>query len=167
MTGGSYWTRKFKKHMHAKYAARMTMIPQLDIPDIFVDDGVREDEDTRQGSTAQAAPSSHHLSVDGGHAHHQSSGSRRESNTSQHPLSYPRASTSSSSPPMSPSGFSFDIREVSDLEPRSGEMRQQGDAVSPTQARDMLDDSIWLDSIRRSKTARRSDRGSYRYTDLG
>jgi hypothetical protein len=76
--------------MNAKYAARMTMIPQLDIPDIFVDDGVREDENARQGSAAQAAPSSHHLSVDGGHARQQSSGSRPESNTSQHPLSYPR-----------------------------------------------------------------------------
>ncbi|KAI6779097.1 Calcium-channel protein-like protein [Emericellopsis cladophorae] len=41
-----YWARRFKKRLQAKQSARMTGEPQLDIPDIFVDD----EDDTMQGT---------------------------------------------------------------------------------------------------------------------
>lgn len=44
-----YWSRKFKRHMELKRSARMTAVPRLDVPDIFVDD-----EDERAAQAAQA-----------------------------------------------------------------------------------------------------------------
>jgi len=156
-----YWSRRFKKHMQARQSARMTGIPQLGIPDIFVDDQEGDGDDKRQSSRR---PSTHagsptHLSVDASFGQRGSAGSSDlvwQSGTT-HPLSLPRSTTSTPSPPGTPSGFGFDLLES---QSQPGELSRRGSAVSPAQARNMLEDTVWLDSIRRSTTTRRSDRGS-------
>lgn len=158
--------------MELKRSSRMTTIPQLDIPDIYVDDDQSDAEaaktPSRRPSTQAASPT--HLSVDGGHARRGSADPLDNTWSTvgpQHPLSFPRSTSSTPSPPGTPSGFGFDLLEA--VQGRvSGELSRHSSSVSPAQARDMLEDSVWLDSIRRSTTTRRSDRGtSYRYTDLG
>lgn len=167
--------------MHSRYSSRMTAIPRLDIPDIFVDDNASQDEAGGAGPPSPRSPqsprsprglsTSTHLSVDGG----QQRGWYGTEDLSsydgawQHPLSFPRSSPASPSHHPTPSAFSFELQEPDgpDTAP-AGTSSQRASAVSPSQVRDMLDDSIWVESIRRSATIRRSqNRGSYRYGDLG
>lgn len=171
---GSYWSRKFKKHMDRKRSSRMTGIPQLDVPDIFVEDDDNYGEGKGSSHTRQSAPARNgpatHLSVDGGVGQRRTvSGATDASlhdNAYQHPLSYPRTSQPTTPLAAAPTGFSFelyepDVREGGDV---SEEMDRRGSvAASPVDAQGILDDSIWMDSIRRSTTTRRSGGGSYRY----
>lgn len=164
----------FRKHMQRKHSARMTTVPRLDIPDIFVDDDLSFDEG------AGGAPRSP-LS-DGGQSPSRSwfgSVDMSPSDTAwQHPLSFPRSSPSSPTAHhgATPSAFSFELQEPDEEgmhqppQPASGQSSRRGSAlapmspVSPVQVRDMLDDSVWVESIRRSATLRRSQtRGSQRY----
>lgn len=185
----SYWSRRFKKHKEAKASARMTTIPQLDIPHILVDDGDNYDDDDGNGGgggSGNQPISPTHLSANRtsfGQARPPSTPSKtatttttttapgqheRSSSSWQHPLNMPRSAASTPSPPLSPSNLGFEMREVSGRTSSSiGELHRRTGSVSPTQARDMLDDSVWMESIRRSTTSRRSDRGSYRYADQG
>ncbi|OTB03084.1 hypothetical protein M426DRAFT_61041 [Hypoxylon sp. CI-4A] len=163
-----YWSRKFKRHMEKKRSARMTAIPQLDVPDIFVDD----EEDRRrvaQQRTTMAAPpppvrtgSSDFLAVsDAARPQHRSWASGTDISTydssQTHPLSLPRASPSMPGHNSHTSAFSF---ELQDTGPGSGENSRRGSSVSPSQIRELLDDSAWVESIRRSATIRRSVRKS-------
>lgn len=153
----------------------MTGVPQLDIPNILVNDDTESRakskvEQRRSDATSTASPT--HLSVDGAFGQQRSSLRERPDSTghgaSNHPLGMPRSRSISPSPPLSPSAFGFDLSELGFDGPASGEVSRRGsNAVSPAQARDMLDDSVWLESIRRSTTSRRSDRGSNRYGDIG
>lgn len=150
----------------------MTGVPQLDIPDIFVDDDDDKAKASRKSSRQSASPAASptHLSVDGSFNQQRGSAGRPDSlwqgSGSQHPLSFPRSTTSTPSPPGTPSGFGFELHDSAQRH-SSGEHSRPSSSVSPAQARDMLEDSVWLDSIRRSTTTRRSDRSSYRYADLG
>ncbi|KAG7131389.1 hypothetical protein HYQ46_009700 [Verticillium longisporum] len=60
-----YYSRQFKKHKERKQAGRMTAVPQLDIPHIFVDD---EDGSKQQTPTirqsGQGAGQDHPISRD-------------------------------------------------------------------------------------------------------
>ncbi|KAI5245923.1 hypothetical protein E4T42_06591 [Aureobasidium subglaciale] len=50
-----YWARRFRKALEAKRSARMTMVPQLDVPEIFIQD---DSEDvTNAGRKTPSAPS--------------------------------------------------------------------------------------------------------------
>ncbi|TIA43120.1 hypothetical protein D6C78_00544 [Aureobasidium pullulans] len=50
-----YWARRFRKSLEAKKNARMTMVPQLDVPEIFIQD---DSEDvTNAGRKTPSAPS--------------------------------------------------------------------------------------------------------------
>jgi voltage-dependent calcium channel len=151
--------------MEQKRSARMTAIPQLGIPDILVDD-----EDDHDGGGQPRGPgagggntSSALLRAEDARAHHRSwSGSADLSlhdTNYAHPLSFPPASPASPGHQQSNSAISFELQETG---PGSGENSRRGSAVSPAQVRDMLDDSVWVESIRRSATVRRSDWGSYR-----
>jgi hypothetical protein len=151
----------------------MTGVPQLDIPDIFVDDednttqGAQTPEQSSRGPSVQASPS--HLSVDGGHIQSKATSETADNAYSgtRHPLMAPRSAASTPSPPGTPSGFGFELLEGGQAR-SSADFSRPTSAVSPSQARDLLEDSAWLDSIRRSTTTRRSDgKGSYRYADLG
>lgn len=153
----------------------MTTIPQLDIPDILVDDGTSDNSSAGDVTPRAQIPSQSfnqpasrtHLSVDANFGQHGASDATWNTPSWQHPLSMPRSTSSTPSPPLSPSSLGFELHEASGNTAPSGEMRRRGSSVSPNQARDMLDDSAWMESIRRSTTARRSQHGSYRYADLG
>ncbi|KAI0387275.1 Ion transport protein-domain-containing protein [Hypomontagnella monticulosa] len=161
-----YWSRKFKRHMEKKRSARMTAIPQLDVPDIFVDD---EDDRRRaaQQRTTMAAPptgaaSSDFLAVsDASRPQHRSWASGTDismyDSSQTHPLSLPRATPSMPGHRSQASAFSFEIQDPGTA---SGENSRRGSSVSPAQVRELLDDSVWVESIRRSATIRRSVRRS-------
>ncbi|KAH6685212.1 calcium-channel protein cch1 [Plectosphaerella plurivora] len=160
-----YYSRQFRRHMERKNSARMTAIPQLEIPHIFVDDG----EDEQQQTSATQGPSgkgkSAMLSVEDAalRTHHRSwSGSDPPSpgGAYQHPLASPRSVPPSPGHYASNSAFSFELQE-SGSRPGSGENSRRGSAVSPSQVRDMLDDSVWVESIRRSATIHKPDYGRY------
>ena len=162
--------------MESKRSARMTGVPQLDVPDILVDDEEeREARKSRQQSVASAAGEAPHrasstfLSPEEARAHHRTwSGASQDLSLHDtnyaHPLSLPRAQ------PMTPGGqhrstvsaFSFELQEPNS-EHNSAASSRRGSAVSPAQVREMLDDSVWVESIRRSATMRRPpDWGGYR-----
>ncbi|EMR70685.1 putative ion transporter protein [Eutypa lata UCREL1] len=123
-----YWSRRFKKHMEKKRAGRMTAIPQLDVPDIFIDDEEERAKGTPQRSTMAATP-------------------RASGTKSSDLLSSPDAAR-----PLHKSCF-----EIQEPSPPTGE-GSSTQAVSPAQVRDLLDDSVWVESIRRSATIRKSVR---------
>lgn len=161
----------------------MTGIPEIMVPDIFVDDDNIDDltDDGKQRTSGLATPASH-LSVDlsqGNRASTGSAGSRGSSSArnsawispGQHPLSVPRGSPSNPSSPShqaTTSAFSFELFDPDAQGTSASEMRRRGSANSPTRGPDMMDDTVWMDSIRKSTTVRRSGKsGSYRFTDLG
>lgn len=152
--------------MEKKRSARMTAIPQLGVPDIFVDD---EDDRRRaaQQRTTMAAPpasgaTSDFLAVsDASRPQHRSWASGTDismyDSSQTHPLSLPRATPSMPGHRSQASAFSF---EIQDPGTNSGENSRRGSSVSPAQVRELLDDSVWVESIRRSATIRRSVRRS-------
>ncbi|KAI1137981.1 Ion transport protein-domain-containing protein [Hypoxylon sp. FL0543] len=163
-----YWSRKFKRHMEKKRSARMTAIPQLDVPDIFVDDEEDRQRAAQQRTTMAAPPirtnsnSSDFLAVsDAVRPQHRSWASGADismyDSSQTHPLSLPRASPSMPGHQSHTSAFSF---ELQDSGTNSGENSRRGSSVSPAQVRELLDDSVWVESIRRSATIRKSVRKS-------
>ncbi|KXH43737.1 ion transporter [Colletotrichum simmondsii] len=161
-----YWTRKFKKHIDMRKSARMTAIPQLDIPHILVDD-----DDTRHKSSPVAGTGqmrSALLTVEDAHksAHNSWSGPGPTDTSDgdyQHPLSFPRSGPTTPSHQSTHSAFSFELQEggqTSAQSSRRGSAVTPQSPVSPAQVSNMLDDSIWLESIRRTATVRKSVRKS-------
>ncbi|KAK3383891.1 Ion transport protein-domain-containing protein [Lasiosphaeria ovina] len=175
-----YYSRQFKRHMELKHSARMTAIPQLDVPEILVDN----EEDRAAGGAARAgteggtsksnmlgpnaASGGVFLSADDARSptHHQRSWSGVSADLSSydtsygHPLAGPRASG-----PASPShrnqvsAFSFELHEAPDGGDSGDAATRTGrrGSVSPAQVREMLDDSVWMASIRRSATTKRNN----------
>jgi voltage-dependent calcium channel len=163
-----YYSRKFKRHMELKRSARMTMIPQLDVPEILVDnedDRANREGGGNNGPTTSGPDAGGFLSAQAaqGHQRHWSNISADLSTYDMsygHPLASPRASG-----PASPShrnhtsAFSFELHETGDgtgeEDDIAGGGGPRGSSVSPAQVREMLDDSAWVKSIRRSATQRR------------
>lgn len=171
-----YWTREFRRHIDKKRSARMTAIPQLDVPDILVDD--EEDRERidaqRQRATVAGPPSGSELTpavlaaADALRPPHQSWSAASAdissyNSASPHPLSLPRTSPSMRGHQSQNSAFSFEIQEPGTP---SGQNSRHNSTADASQVRELLDDSVWVDSIRRSatvrKSMRRSDWGSYR-----
>lgn len=163
----SYWSRRFKQHLNMKRSARMTNVPQLSVPEILVDDEESSANAATGASNKTNRPllpsldtnleTSRRPSVWAGEVSPRDSGP-------QHPLSFPRTSGGGVSPPASPMRTSF---QLSPSDASNAESDRRGRSLSPAQARGMLDDSVWVESIRKSKTLRRSDKTNYRYGDLG
>lgn len=166
----SYWTRRFKAHMEKKRAGRMTAIPQLDVPDIFVDDEEERSKGAGQRSTMAVPPSSASArrpsdlltTPDMARPLHKSWSSSVDisssyDSTSAHPLSFPRANPSM--PGHQPQGTSlnFEVQEAGSSIGRDNASTQSTN-TSPAQVRGLLDDSVWVESIRRSATIRKSVR---------
>ena len=177
-----YWKRQFQKHLELRRSARMTGIPQLQIPEILVDGG-----DDAGGQKDR--PSSQSESHTGRHRSW-SSGvdvATPDPQPYQHPLSIPRSGQSTNRQ-RSPTAFSFELQDsdggygaaaANHLalpqigsgsghgsgpagSEQSGATRPESGSISPSQVRDMLDESVWVESIRRSMTLRRADdRSSY------
>ncbi|KAI1503229.1 ion transporter [Biscogniauxia marginata] len=166
-----YWSRKFKRHIEKKRAARMTAIPQLGVPDIFVDDENDKSRTVQQRTTLAATPtkpkpSDFLAAPDALRPQHKSWSSSTDlstyDSTYTHPLSLPRSSPAMSGHRSEEAAFSFELHDATN----SGENSRRGSAVSPSQVRYFLDDSVWVDSIRRSatiaarKSVRKSNQGS-------
>ncbi|WYZ42990.1 hypothetical protein EsH8_VI_000689 [Colletotrichum jinshuiense] len=160
-----YWTRKFKKHIDMRKSARMTAIPQLDIPHILVDDDEPQRKSSPVAGTGQTRSAL--LTVDDAHKSWSASGSTDMSSHDadyQHPLSFPRSGPTTPGHQSTHSAFSFELQEGGQS---SAQSSRRGSAVSPVQSpvspaqvNNMLDDSIWLESIRRTATVRKSVRKS-------
>lgn len=158
--------------MERKHASRMSAVPELTIPNILVDADSSDDEGRNPFRPEEGSPVRWtQLSAGEGAGQETRPSSAAEAGYGmtghQHPLSRPR-----SPPPTMPhqgatSGFSFELYEPEGQQ--QGQDAWQGTGreslVSPSQARDMLDDSVWMESIRRSVTLRRPERGSRRYGD--
>ncbi|KAI1843380.1 hypothetical protein JX266_010377 [Neoarthrinium moseri] len=163
-----FWVRKFKRHLDKKRAGRMTAIPQLDVPDIFVEDDDAHQR-TPQRATIATTPRSRAATTsvdflaapDAMRPQHHSWNSSTDiasfDDGYTHPLSLPRTSPSMPGHRSGESAFSF---ELQDPGPSSGQSSRRGSSVSPAQVRELLDDSVWVESIRRSATIRKSVRKS-------
>ncbi|KAK4158205.1 Ion transport protein-domain-containing protein [Chaetomidium leptoderma] len=195
-----YYSRQFKRHMDTKRAGRMTAIPQLDIPEILVDnEGNRTEDEEEQGQRKQraaggrsrakssttagppapSAESSSLLSPSTSRAksQHQSWAgldadlSSFNPSYGHHPLAGPRTSSTSTAGAGASarhqshtSAFSFELSEAAGMaagddgdEATSlgGSGGRGGSTVDPALVRDMLDDSVWVESLRRSATTMR------------
>lgn len=160
----SYWSRKFKAHMERKRASRMTTIPQLRIPDILVED----DDDDALSTQGEAKMS--HLSMGASGDEHRKSAwppdSMADGTTQSHPLGFPRSSLTAQEETRGTSTFSFELETPDLRETMAAELERPADNSNLDSVQDMLDGSVWIDSIRRSATLRATDRSSYRYDDL-
>jgi hypothetical protein len=175
-----YWARRFRRVQQQKEHGRMTAIPQFTVPEIFIDDEDIVDAHRGQrslGGSPMLSPV--HPDMAGWRA----SGSdarapsppadmtlRSRANSIQttplgsptrpNPLSPARASPQMSpfSPP--PDGewqFASALsRPPSPLEGSTGNRSRQNSAVSAADVLEVLDNSAWGESIRRSFTQRRS-----------
>ncbi|PFH55711.1 hypothetical protein XA68_17741 [Ophiocordyceps unilateralis] len=160
-----YWSRKFKKHMERKRASRMSGVPELMVPDILVDEDGSDDflksSKVVEGSITRWT----HVST--------GEGAKQSTKTSaakarqcgmgdQHPLSHPRSSATTATGQGASSGFSFELYEPERRPQRHDEWdERRGEcAMSPAQARDTVEESVWADSIRRSAMLRRPVGGS-------
>jgi voltage-dependent calcium channel len=155
-------------------------VPQLGIPDILVEDEDDDNDDDGEvrdqmgaGFPQQSRPSGLQLRTDH-ETLHERSGSNGSSLSPrdpsyQHPLSFPRSGEASPSHHHSSAAFSFEVQDPNQGQTGSPSRTdsQRASASSPARVEDMLDGSVWVESIRRSATIRRSDRGSLRYSDLG
>ncbi|TFB03836.1 Calcium-channel protein cch1 [Trichoderma ghanense] len=159
-----YWSRKFKAHMERKRASRMTTIPQLRIPDILVED----DDDDALSTQGEAKMS--HLSMGASGDEHRKSAwppdSMADGTTQSHPLGFPRSSLTAQEETRGTSTFSFELETPDLRETMAAELERPADNSNLDSVQDMLDGSVWIDSIRRSATLRATDRSSYRYDDL-
>ncbi|KAH7218206.1 Ion transport protein-domain-containing protein [Fusarium oxysporum] len=173
-----YYSRQFKKHMLRKHSARMTAVPQLNIPEILVENDLSDDETGGAGPRSPLSPASRPSSVDAGEPRNWlgSVDLSLHDTSWSHPLSFPRAAPPSPTTPAQPLAFSFEIEEDDPHEQQqqsttqarssapSGRESNHLDPISPVQVRGMLDDSVWGESIRRNATVRQTqNRGSQGY----
>jgi hypothetical protein len=174
MRTNRYWSRKFRKHLEKKRSGRMTDIPQLG-PEVYVDD----EEDIAQQAISTGRVTSQRLSPHDGTMDARSSfithgldGARRhrtgESSSSftapLSPLSPLSPNTHRKSPQLSPhrptnSTFAIEGGDLSLSAPGSATSSRRGSAVSAENVLEVLDNSAWGESIRRSFTMRRPSRG--------
>ncbi|KAK3310294.1 Ion transport protein-domain-containing protein [Chaetomium strumarium] len=184
-----YYSRQFKRHMETKRAGRMTAIPQLDVPEILVDNDGHEEEERRQreqttagrsrAQSTAAAPvlgsaSSSLLSPSTSRArspqHRSWAGLGADLSSYDtsygHPLAGPRASKPAASAAghlSQSSAFSFELSgpgEVAgDDADEATNLGRRGSSVDPAVVRDVLDNSVWVESIRRSATTMKKGGG--------
>ncbi|KAH7080347.1 calcium-channel protein CCH1 [Paraphoma chrysanthemicola] len=170
-----YWARRFRRAMEQKKQGRMATIPQFTVPEIFIDD-----EDI---TNAQRAP--HHspsgsslftpadTNTQGGlarppsppHLDTSAAGQRSRANSIQQtPTSSPTRASPGASPFSPPadsdwqfaSALSRPPSPLEELDPGPANSRSRANsAVSAADVLEVLDNSAWGESIRRSFTQRR------------
>jgi len=172
-----YWSRKFRQTVDARRRARMTAVPQFAVPEIFVDD---PDDITTAQEPGGHSPLSSSMDMPGDSrargtslgasgfdprsvAPEFSTGSRRNSRGSSPSTSY----RSDVSPRLSPHTQSYSDRGRAydlSLGPASSPVdrgvdghnrSRQNSNVSAQDVLEVLDNSAWGESIRRSFTMRR------------
>ncbi|OIW34980.1 ion transporter [Coniochaeta ligniaria NRRL 30616] len=180
---------KFKAHMARKHSSRMTGIPQMDVPEIFIEN----EEDRANREAADAANNNNHdrpgisreptsettivrsptssalsptgntnpfLSASEAHAQHRSwTGVPADLSAFD---SFYGPDEGHQGHRTQASAFSFELHE-----PEAGggggssnRSSRRGSTVRPEQVTEMLNSSVWMDSIRRSATMRRPQGGS-------
>lgn len=161
--------------MDKKRASRISGIPKLLIPNILIDnDG---NEDNRHDGSRSFKPDEGsvvrwtHLSVGESGRGQQakmtdSTDATQLESPNEHPLSYPRLSVTTGPRLGMVSGFSFELYEPENKGSGSGQGSQRGSVAGPTQARDLLDDSVWMDSILRSTTLQKLEGDTHQYGNL-
>ncbi|KAI8629388.1 ion transporter [Xylariaceae sp. FL1651] len=162
-----YYSRQFRRHMERKRSGRMTAVPQLDVPEIFIDDEsdrararAAQQRTTLAVPPRQTSPSDFLTVSDATRPQHKSWSLGADVSTydatETHPLNAPRAGPTMSGNRAEATAYSFEVQENATPSTRS----RQGSEVSPAQLRSFLDDSVWAESIRRSATVRKSVRRS-------
>ncbi|KAJ4367384.1 calcium channel protein [Neocucurbitaria cava] len=171
-----YWARRFRRAMDQKKQGRMATIPQFTVPEIYIDDEDITNAQRNQTSRASSplfspqdlhAPDMHgseppHFDTPFGHSQTRS----RTNSIQQTPQGSPtRTRASSQVSPFSPPGSDGDwqfasalSRPPSPLEPDPGPnsaRSRANSAVSAAEVLEVLDNSAWGESIRRSFTQRR------------
>ncbi|KAF8867049.1 BcCCH1, calcium channel protein [Acephala macrosclerotiorum] len=172
-----YWSRRFRKHLAMKKSGRMTDIPQLG-PEVFVDD---VDISKQAKSTVSpmlspllSPPSPMDISDPRSSfiAHGLDSAARHRRGSSLGQLGpFPPGSPGISpgvsprnSPQLSPhrptnSAYSFEGGELTEGAAGSAHSSRRGSSVTAENVLEVLDNSAWGESIRRSFTMRRPNRG--------
>ncbi|KAF1840841.1 uncharacterized protein K460DRAFT_321388 [Cucurbitaria berberidis CBS 394.84] len=169
-----YWARRFRRAMDQKKQGRMATIPQFTVPEIFIDDeditDAQRGESSRAGSPLfspqdlyvpdRRGPEPTHLDTSLANA----SARGRANSIQQTPQGSPTRSSphmSPFSPPASEGDWQFASalsRPPSpleaDLNPNDARSRANS-AVSAADVLEVLDNSAWGESIRRSFTTRR------------
>lgn len=186
----------------------MTTIPQLDVPDILVDDeddreraatgggGLHPQRATMGGplttsdmtpaflEAANALRAPHQSWAPGFGSKDMTFSTDQSTSSSSHPLSLPRSAPSLPRHQSQNSAFSFEIQEAASTSGPGGagggrtsstaglggvgtgsaqssrHNSRHNSTVDASQVRELLDDSVWVDSIRRSATVRKSTRRS-------
>ena len=172
-----YYSRQFKRHMDSKRAGRMTAIPQLDVPEILVDSeeqradrqsGRSNDAGTLTTPEAVSLLSAAAADIGRRNRHWSDLGGLGADLSSYdtsygHPLAGPRTSKPASSRQRNAlSAFSFELAEPAEdgnEDDTTSPIGRRGSSVSPAAVRDVLDDSVWVESIRRGTTMRKSGWG--------
>ncbi|EMD91655.1 hypothetical protein COCC4DRAFT_188092 [Bipolaris maydis ATCC 48331] len=167
-----YWARRFRRAMELKKQGRMATVPQFTVPEIFIDD--EDITNAKRGPPVEsplfspqdlyapsprnsAGPSLPHLQTD----------QNRSGNSSvqQSPTGSPTRRSAQPASPMSPSAadpewqFASALsRPPSPLEAESGQgdsRSRANSSVSAAEVLEVLDNSVWGESIRRSFTTKR------------
>lgn len=153
--------------MRRKQASRMSEIPQLRLPGILVDDDndyETRDETRRLNSISRPPQVCDEVTLSEEPARSDDMTSRDVAR--HHPLNQPRASSSLVQTSNSPATFSFELCETEGQEAPGGEMTSHRSSVHMPPTQNMLDDSLWMENIRRSTTLHKSGNSSSRYEDL-
>ncbi|KNG51313.1 calcium channel subunit cch1 [Stemphylium lycopersici] len=171
-----YWARRFRRAMEQKKQGRMATIPQFTVPEIFIDDEDITDAQRGQSSangsplfspqdlhapsprtSAGRSPPPPHLQFDQTRS--------RNNSIQQTPTGSPTRASTQPPSPFSLSGSEQDWQFASALsrppspleaDPGQADARSRANsAVSAASVLEVLDNSAWGESIRRSFTQRR------------
>ncbi|KAH5375154.1 hypothetical protein HBI49_050910 [Parastagonospora nodorum] len=169
-----YWARRFRRAMEQKKQGRMTAIPQFTVPEIFIDD----EDITNVRRTPYHSPSASSLfspadtNTPGGltrdslppHLDTNAAARSRANSIQQTPTGSPTRGSPGASPFSPPadadwqfaSALSRPPSPLEELDPRAQDSRSRANsAVSAADVLEVLDNSAWGESIRRSFTQRR------------
>ena len=161
-----YWSRRFRKHMANKRSGRMTTIPQLG-PEVFVD-GVDDENEMNKQARATVSPFLSPMEISDPRSsfitHGLDGAARLRSGSvgAGPPSPASPGIALGHSPQLSPhrptnSAFSFEGEQVSPA--GSAHSSRRGSSVNAENVLEVLDNSAWGESIRRSFTMRRPSRG--------
>ncbi|SPN97819.1 related to voltage gated Ca2+ channel [Cephalotrichum gorgonifer] len=150
-----YWSRQFQRHMDAKRAGRMTDVPQLGIPDIYVDDDDTSGGEGESGFSTERGSRkrypSNNLRVEDATSSYRSTTTAGEpaEQPYQHPLGSPRTSLTQGLHRQPSSAVSFDLQTQADepgtpVSPVGGDdLTRRTSGGGSYRVQDMLDDSVW------------------------
>lgn len=152
-----YWSRKFKAHIAKKKAGRLTAIPQLG-PEVYIDEeGDFTDAPKRTPTLSPIDKENSHTAfmnygLDG------ASQARARRGTGSSILVGPLSPGHQLSPNRA-TATGFSLENGGDSGGNSASSSRRGSSVSAENVLEVLDNSAWGESIRRSFTMRRPSRG--------